>query len=41
MRLFAMHCQQLLQQGNVNLLYGAKSDTCNHALILKDWVLNQ
>ncbi|MCE2617366.1 MAG: DUF488 domain-containing protein [Phocaeicola sp.] len=38
---FIAHCRQLLKQGNVTLLYGAKSETCNHALILRDWILNK
>lgn len=36
---FAQHVGELLKQGDVTLLYGAKSPTCNHALILKDWLL--
>ena len=38
---FAGHVGQLLDKGNVTLLYGAKSPTCNHALILRDWILAQ
>ncbi|MBQ7421414.1 MAG: DUF488 domain-containing protein [Prevotella sp.] len=38
--LFASHCQQLLDRQNVTLLYGAKSPTCNHAVILRNWILN-
>lgn len=38
--IFAEHCRQLLQEGNVTFLYGAKSGTCNHALILRSWVLS-
>lgn len=29
----------LLQKQNVTFVYGAKSETCNHAIILRDWVL--
>lgn len=36
---FAKHVGELLRQGNVSLLYGAKSPTCNHAIILRDWIL--
>ncbi len=38
---FAEHVAQLLDKENVTLLYGAKSPTCNHALILRDWILEQ
>ncbi|MDO5017509.1 MAG: DUF488 family protein [Porphyromonas sp.] len=36
---FAQHCKELLTAGNVTLIYGARSATCNHAVILRDWVL--
>ena len=36
---FAKHCEELLTNGNVTLVYGARSTTCNHALILRDWIL--
>ena len=35
---FAEKCRTLLQEGNVTLVYGAKSPTCNHAVILRDWL---
>ena len=38
--IFAKHCRDLLTEGNVTLLYGARSATCNHAVILRDWILN-
>lgn len=37
---FAAHVHELLAQGNVTLLYGAKSPTCNHALVLRQWLLS-
>lgn len=37
---FANHCKELLAEGNVTLLYGARSATCNHAVILREWILN-
>lgn len=36
---FARHCKELLAEGNVTLLYGAHSATCNHAVILRDWII--
>lgn len=36
---FRDKCQRMLSEGNVTLLYGAKSPTCNHAVILRDWIL--
>lgn len=36
---FALHCRDLLKRGSVTLLYGARSVTCNHAVILRDWIL--
>lgn len=38
---FAIHCNELLQEADVTLLYGARSKTCNHAVILRDWILNR
>lgn len=38
---FAEHCRELLIRGNVTLVYGARSATCNHALILRDWIARQ
>ena len=38
---FVEHCKELLIDDNVTLLYGAKSETCNHAIILKDWIMAQ
>lgn len=35
---FIRHIETLLKTQNVTLLYGAKSHTCNHATILKDWI---
>ena len=37
---FAKHCRYLLTECNVTLLYGARSATCNHAVILREWILN-
>ena len=37
---FAQHVQELLKRGNVTLLYGAKVPTCNHAIILRNWIMN-
>lgn len=36
---FALHCLELLKAGTVTLLFGARSMTCNHAVILRDWIL--
>lgn len=36
---FASHVAKLLAHANVTLVYGAKSSTCNHAIILRDWLL--
>lgn len=36
---FAQHVGKLLESDNVTLLYGAKSPVCNHAVILRDWIL--
>jgi uncharacterized protein YeaO (DUF488 family) len=38
--LFAKHVGKILTQSPVTLLYGAKSESCNHAIILRDWILN-
>ncbi|MBQ9384934.1 MAG: DUF488 domain-containing protein [Ruminiclostridium sp.] len=37
-RQFADECKELLKQNNVTLLYAAKDESCNHALILKKWL---
>ena len=38
---FAKLCIELLQRHNVTLLYGAKDEECNHAIVLRNWILNQ
>lgn len=38
---FAKLCIELLQRQNVTLLYGAKDEECNHAIVLRNWILNQ
>lgn len=38
---FAKHVKKLLKTGNVTLLYGAKDETCNQAVVLKTWVLSK
>ncbi|ATV54038.1 DUF488 family protein [Prevotella aurantiaca JCM 15754] len=38
---FANHIKALLESSNVTLLYGAKSENCNHAIILRDWLINK
>lgn len=38
---FVEHCRELLEDDNVTLLYGAKSETCNHAIILRDWIMSK
>ncbi|SFF84531.1 DUF488 domain-containing protein [Prevotella sp. KH2C16] len=38
---FARHIRELLKEGNVTLLFGAKSPTCNHAVVLKNWILTK
>ncbi len=35
---FAEHIRKKLEHGNVTLLYAAKSQTINHAIILKEWL---
>lgn len=37
-RQFAKRCKELLEKDNVTLVYGARSATCNHAVILRDWI---
>ena len=29
-----------LKTGNVTFVYGAKDETCNHAVILREWILD-
>ena len=36
---FAEHIRKLLRDGDVTLLYGAKNESCNHAIILRDWLM--
>jgi Uncharacterized conserved protein len=38
---FACHCTELLRKTDVTLVYGARSQTCNHAVILRDWIKNR
>jgi len=38
---FAQHVKKLLKTGNITLLYGAKDETCNQAVVLKTWVLSK
>ena len=38
---FAQHVKNLLNTGNVTLLYGAKNETCNQAVVLKAWILSK
>ena len=35
---FVERCREQLQQHNVTLLYGAKDEQHNHALVLRDWL---
>ncbi len=35
---FVERCKALLQQGNVTLLFGAKDETHNQAVVLKKWM---
>lgn len=35
------HLLQVLAKGNLTLLYSAKSETCNHALVLRDFLQKQ
>lgn len=36
---FAERCREMLRSSNVTLLYGAKDERCNHAAVLRDWLL--
>ena len=36
---FANHCGELLRESDVTLVYGARSATCNHAVILREWII--
>ena len=36
---FEKHVKELLKTSNVTLLYGAKNETCNQAVVLKDWIM--
>ena len=36
---FVAKCKQLLQDTDVTLLYGAKDEVHNHAVVLRDWIL--
>lgn len=38
---FAQHVKKLLNTSNVTLLYGAKNETCNQAVVLKAWILSK
>ena len=38
---FTNHIKELLESSNVTLLYGAKSENCNRAIILRDWLINK
>lgn len=38
---FAQHVKNLLNTSNVTLLYGAKNETCNQAVVLKAWILSK
>ena len=35
------HVKNLLNVSNVTLLYGAKNETCNQAVVLKTWILSK
>lgn len=37
----AEHIRELLQDDDVTLVYGAKNEKCNHALVLRDWVMGK
>ena len=30
-----------MKRDNVTLLYGAKDEQCNHAVVLRNWILKQ
>lgn len=36
---FARECARALRQENVTLLYGAKDETCNNAVVLLGWLI--
>lgn len=36
---FADHIGKKLDQANVTLLYAAKSETINHAIVLREWLI--
>ena len=36
---FAYRCIELLHNTDITLVYGARSKTCNHAILLRDWIL--
>ena len=38
---FANHCGELLRESDVTLVYGARSATCNHAVILREWIIKR
>ena len=38
---FSKHVKELLKTSNVTLLYGAKNETCNQAVVLKDWIMEK
>ena len=38
---FAKHVKELLKTSNVTLLYGAKNETCNQAVVLKGWIMEK
>ena len=40
-RSFAQELLSALEQQDVLLVYAAKNPACNHALILRDWLLDQ
>ncbi len=40
-RAFARDMAKVLEEQDVLLLYAAKSSGCNHAVILRDWLLKQ
>lgn len=37
---FAAECREKLTQENVTLLFAAKNETCNHAIVLRDWIVH-
>ena len=38
---FATRCKEMLRQGNVTLLYGARDVNHNHAIVLRKWLLQR